>query len=142
MSNQTTITLDKLSLTNLRLLGEIKKQESGFPYTTEIWVALVNNRARLEKEAQREHNTEAAAWMADYIEAPWEEITDDTVGYLQIAYLLDNAADKAKENPNALFAAGAFDALADAGATFLADEHDIDAAAAKAAIYTHYGIDF
>lgn len=142
MSNQTTINLDKLSLTHLRLVGEIKKQEGGFDYNLDIWSALVNNRARLEKEAQKDGNDEALSWMADYIEGAWDEATLDSCGFLTIAYLLDNAADKAKENPNALFAAGAFDALADAGATFLADEYQMDVAAAKAAIYTHYGIDF
>lgn len=142
MSNQTTINLDKLSLTNLRLLAEIQKQQSGFDYNLDTWSALVANRERLEKEGQKDGNNEALSWMADYIEEIWDEATLDASGYLAIAHLLDNAADKAKENPNALFAAGAFDALADAAATFLVDEYPMDVAAAKAAIYTHYGIDF
>lgn len=142
MSNQITINLDNLSLTDLRLLGEIKKQESGFEYSLDIWAALVANRTLLEKEGQKEQNTEALSWMAGYIEAIWNEATLDSCGYLTIARLLDEAADKAKNNTSALFAAGAFDALAEAAATFLADEYPMDVATAKSAIYTHYGVDF
>lgn len=142
MANKTTINLDKLSLTHLRLLGEICKQESGLEYNLDIWAAIVANNGRLTDEGQKEGNTEALAWMARYTEECWDEATLDVGGYLTIAHLLDNAADSAKANPNGLFAAGAFDALADAAAQFLANEYPMDATAAKAAIYTHYGIDF
>lgn len=143
MSNQTTISLDKLSLNYLRLLGEIKKRESGFEYSLDIWAALVANRDRLEGEGQRDHNDEALSWMADYIEAIWSEATlDNTDGYLSIASLLDSAAEAARNNPNDLFRAGAFDALADVAATFLADAYPMEAVTAKRAIYTHYGVDY
>lgn len=141
-SMETTICLDNMSMTHVRLLAEICKNQSGFEINPDIWAFLVENYERLTTEAQREGSDDNIAWMRNYINEAWDEITLDAPGYLMIANLLDEAAEYLSKHPDSLHKAGEFYALARAAAIFLEDETPLSAEQALPAIYAHYGIDY
>lgn len=138
-ANEITITLEHMSMTHIRLLAQVSSEQSGFPIDPQIWAYLLGNLEKIEAQARKEGWEEAAAWANEYLQEGWEAAYDAT-GYLSIARLLDDAADDAKADDDNAFSAGAFDALAKAGAIFLADEFNIDSGAARYAIYRHYGV--
>lgn len=138
-TNEITITLEHASLSHLRLLSQIAEEQSGFPINAEIWAYILGNLGTLEDQARKDRWEEGLDWLASYLQDGWE-MAYDTAGYLSIATLLDNAADDAAADENNLYAAGAFDALAKAGAGFLADEFEVSPEAARYAIYKHYGV--
>lgn len=138
-TNEITITLEHASLTHLRLLSQIAEEQSGFPINAEIWAYVLGNLGALEDQARKDRWEEGLTWLNEYLEDGWD-MAYDTAGYLGIARLLDDAAEDAAADDNNLYAAGAFDALAKAGAGFLADEYGVSPEAARYAIYKHYGV--
>lgn len=138
-TNAITITLEHASVSHLRLLSQIAEEQSGFPINPEIWAYILGNLGALEDQARKERNEEALTWLDEYLEDGWEMVYDAT-GYTSIGHLLSDAAEAACVDDGNLFAAGAFDALAKAGAVFIADEYGVSNEAAQYAIYKHFGV--
>lgn len=141
MTNQITINLENASPTHVRMAATIMEAQSGFPINADMWVYLFANHARLADQMVKDRDDANLTWMEDYLEEGWDEITLDVPGYLTMVRHLENAADEARRDQDNLFKSGAFYALAEAAADFLADELGVDARTANAQICHHYGLD-
>ena len=140
-TNEITINLENASPTHVRLAAAILSAQSGFPIDGQLWAYLFTNHARLADWMVKDGDDANLEWMEEYLEQGWDEITLDNIGYLTMARHLENAADGAKNDPNNLYKAGAFYALAEAAADFLAEEIGTDNKTAYAEICHHYGLD-
>lgn len=140
-TNEITINLENASPTHVRLAAAILSAQTGFPIDEQLWAYLFTNHARLADWMVKDGDDANLEWMEGYLEQGWDEITLDVPGYLTMVRHLENAADGAKNSPDNVYKAGAFYALAEAAADFLADDLGADARTAYAEICHHYGLD-
>lgn len=141
MKNTITISTENLGLTATRQLAAILEDQTGFKYQTEIWAHVVDNLEKFINAAGDNGDQDAYNWIQDYTITPSDEILEDISGFWAVDRRLEIAAEAVKEDPNNLFAAGKFDALAGVAAEMIAYEHNISEWSAYVFIYRKYDID-